>query len=331
MVVCQRPSLELDVRRFSPKIVEAWETARRAVAEETKARVSLDVTPAGSLVYIDGIALGETPTIVELYQGKHLLFVSAEGAVPLTRSFDVVAGSYIKIKDALPEHRSHALARQLLAEARDRGRKDALQALARPLAHELDAACTILVGVVPLVGGNAVIAFISTDPSGALVTTVPSGLDSQSPAFKRLAVRIRERIATPTAATEHLRMPDAPAFDALLHGVGGDKLDFDTYALGLPTTLDARSPTPIAKAVPAAGGADSGPGGAALGPPESEETEPVSPAFVASIGGASALGALLLGTAASASAAAWYLAYRQRPVVIEDQEPVVVVVAEVAP
>lgn len=65
------------------------------------AEVTLDVTPAGATVLVDGRTVGVTPLVYPLATGQHVVEISAEGYKPLRRELMITAGVPLKIATAL--------------------------------------------------------------------------------------------------------------------------------------------------------------------------------------------------------------------------------------
>jgi hypothetical protein len=77
-----RPAAELDPRAWSPVVIEAFDEARRRVAREPPAELTVRSTPSGADVVVDGVPRGPTPATVALPRGVHLLHLGRAGHEP---------------------------------------------------------------------------------------------------------------------------------------------------------------------------------------------------------------------------------------------------------
>jgi hypothetical protein len=96
-----RPAAELDPRVWSPVVIEAFDEARRRVAAEPTATLSVTTTPAGAEVVIDGVPRGVTPTSVTLPRGPHLVQLARAGHTPVVRRVVLEPGGQLRRDEQL--------------------------------------------------------------------------------------------------------------------------------------------------------------------------------------------------------------------------------------
>jgi len=88
------PTLALDAARHPPKVRRLLDEARLALAKAGTAGLTVDSTPDGATVVVEGRALGKTPLALEgaLAPGRYRVWVEREGARSRTRFVDVKKG-----------------------------------------------------------------------------------------------------------------------------------------------------------------------------------------------------------------------------------------------
>jgi hypothetical protein len=99
-----RPSFELDVNVYGPKVAEAFERARTAFRERPRATLELLSDPEATAI-VDGVPRGKTRLkISELVVGRHAVRLDAPGHAPWWGSVDLAVGgsSYARTLAPLP-------------------------------------------------------------------------------------------------------------------------------------------------------------------------------------------------------------------------------------
>lgn len=157
-----RPALDLDLRRHSPRIADAFDESKARVAREPPATVELAIRPDGALVEVDGVPLGRSPTSVQLAKGPHLVWSAAPGHLAVARVIELAPGSRARVDEALAEDPCFTKARALTAALgapaapAAEGARAREVALARALAACMGASDVVVANVVALPGGTAV-------------------------------------------------------------------------------------------------------------------------------------------------------------------------------
>ncbi len=227
-----RPALDLDLRRYSPIVVEAFDASKGRVAREPPATVELAVSPDGADVVIDGVPQGASPGAVRLPQGEHLVWIGAPGHVAVSRVLVVEPGSRIRVTDPLVEEPCFTAARALAA-ARDAGRDEELRR-ARALATCLGHAAVVVSAIVPLPGatgsgpGGAALLAARVDADSARAGMVSLPPNAATGASAAALAAFGGALATgPGDVLEPVRVADAPDGQALL------RPDWTTHLTGV--------------------------------------------------------------------------------------------------
>jgi len=171
-----RPGLELDTRRYSPKIIEVFASAKRDALAEPTCVVRIDVGIPGTRVELDSVAVGTAPLTLRPLKGKHVVRIQAEGYEPMVRELNLTAGGSTEIREALAPLPARQIANNLLREAAAEGRPQKVLALGRNLAGELRADAVLVAGVAPLRDGYAIVAALTHEPVRQVVGTLPTSL-----------------------------------------------------------------------------------------------------------------------------------------------------------
>lgn len=175
------PSRQLDTVRYSPDVVDVYESVRKEVNAETPGRLNLTASMDAN-VWIDGRAIGATPQRgLEVAPGEHYILVRAQNGASQYSAVEVRSGETKDI-DALLQVRSIGT---VAADAA--GRSKQTRELYKGVGAYVGDAVVLLAGVTPdgKVGvqlyspqsGNfsrALTAEAGSDPVGATLDLVPT-------------------------------------------------------------------------------------------------------------------------------------------------------------
>lgn len=90
------PELAVTDDEFKRSVVDAFRAA--VAARPALRRRSIEVTPAGARVEIDGRAAGTAPIALELGEGQHAIVVRADGHAPLARVVEVAGDAQAPLR-----------------------------------------------------------------------------------------------------------------------------------------------------------------------------------------------------------------------------------------
>lgn len=150
------PTLELDLRRFPPPLVEGLAAAQARLDEEAQAAINLAISPAGTQVFVDGVSRCEAPCELALPAGPHLLWLTRPGHQPVMRALQLAAGSRVIVEAALDPTPLHAVSSALVEEMQGNARTESGRLLAQGVLRENGARAVLLAGVLPLDGGYVI-------------------------------------------------------------------------------------------------------------------------------------------------------------------------------
>ena len=89
----QMPHITPDPDTFPPEIIELFAASRPRDARSPAGVISIDSDPQGAIAYVDFLARGRTPIVVDgLIQGDHVVRVTRPGATPFVESTGVRRG-----------------------------------------------------------------------------------------------------------------------------------------------------------------------------------------------------------------------------------------------
>ncbi|MGM0577439.1 MAG: PEGA domain-containing protein [Myxococcota bacterium] len=87
-VIALRPNLVLDKRKVPDAATSALERLRRIYQRGDTGRVTVESAPPGAEVFVDGVAVGETPYVAQnLWRGRHVVRIVEDGHEPWARTF----------------------------------------------------------------------------------------------------------------------------------------------------------------------------------------------------------------------------------------------------
>lgn len=88
------PTLALDAAKHPPKVRRLLDEARLSLAKAGTAGLTVDSTPDGASVFVEGRAIGKTPLALDgaLVPGRYRLWIERDGARSRTRFVDVKKG-----------------------------------------------------------------------------------------------------------------------------------------------------------------------------------------------------------------------------------------------
>jgi hypothetical protein len=227
-----RPNAELDLSRWPPNVAEAFSAAQGRVRSEPGANLDVGVEPAGAVVFVDGVRVGESPQSLSVRRGPHVIWAGAPGHAPLIRAVDAAAGSRARIDGSLTAEPSWELG-QRLSEAAVAGgtaakRADAV-AVARALGREEHAATVIVTGVVDVAGGVAVLLARADDEPRIAVVALDAGLSGASTAIGQGLAALDQPAGAFSGGVLRVRGDHAPDPASL-------KLDASKWLLGVAST-----------------------------------------------------------------------------------------------
>jgi hypothetical protein len=93
------PEVTLDAARFSPTLRQAFTAAQARLRALPRVDVEVTSAPAGATLFVDGEAVGLTPTRAAITRGRHALALSHPGFATLAEELDA---------DGAPVHRALA-------------------------------------------------------------------------------------------------------------------------------------------------------------------------------------------------------------------------------
>ncbi|HUS66804.1 MAG TPA: PEGA domain-containing protein [Kofleriaceae bacterium] len=93
------PALKLDPAREPPTLVQLLEHVRAERGSRARLNVRVETTPPGARLFVAGEWRGETPLMVDLVQGPHVLWLSRDGY--RARAERVVASAGVAVEVAL--------------------------------------------------------------------------------------------------------------------------------------------------------------------------------------------------------------------------------------
>jgi PEGA domain len=152
-----RPASDLDISRWPPNLVSAFGEARLRVLAEAGAEIEVRSEPAGAVVWIDGVRVGESPLTAPVRRGAHLVRLAAPGTAPVLRAVDAAPSSRVRVEEKLPLLAVDDLAERIRAELITEGRRAEVVGFARALANEARATRVVVCGVLPIDGGVVVL------------------------------------------------------------------------------------------------------------------------------------------------------------------------------
>ncbi|MFZ9887906.1 MAG: PEGA domain-containing protein [Myxococcota bacterium] len=207
------PTLELDLRRYPPPLVEGLAAAQAQLTSEPHAEVSFGVSPQGTRVYVDGVGRCEAPCVQSVAAGPHVVWLAAPGHQPAIRVLRLVGGSHVVVEATLERDPLHAVSAALLEEIQGAARTESGRLLAQGLLRETGAQVALLVGILPLEGGYVVALRRFGEGEGlayGFVETDLATLDSVCAALAEAAVTAKEGEVQGTGATAAIRRPSSP-------------------------------------------------------------------------------------------------------------------------
>jgi hypothetical protein len=85
MALSHDPELKLSGKQYPPDVIDAFGKAKKRLLSEKAVEMSVDSSPPGAAVFIDGKSRGETPLGgVPLYPGHHFVRLERSGFTPWT-------------------------------------------------------------------------------------------------------------------------------------------------------------------------------------------------------------------------------------------------------
>ena len=89
----QMPQIQPDEDTFNPEVVSRYEASRPRDASAPSGSISIDSDPPGAIAYVDGVARGVTPLVVEeLVAGEHVVRMSSPGSLSFIERTGVSRG-----------------------------------------------------------------------------------------------------------------------------------------------------------------------------------------------------------------------------------------------
>ncbi|MFK7986551.1 MAG: PEGA domain-containing protein [Sandaracinaceae bacterium] len=86
----QMPHIQPDPDTFPPEVVQLYEASRPRDARRPPGSISIDSNPQGAIAYVDFLARGRTPLVVDqLTTGEHVVRVTRPGAIPFVETVNV--------------------------------------------------------------------------------------------------------------------------------------------------------------------------------------------------------------------------------------------------
>src|SRR5262249_14717538 len=94
------PRLDLSPAGFSPVARASLARAREARGAMPKGTLIVATSPAGSPVFVDGVALGRTPLRAQVPDGSHAVRVARGASLPLAVAVEITSGGSATIAAA---------------------------------------------------------------------------------------------------------------------------------------------------------------------------------------------------------------------------------------
>jgi len=220
-VLVMRPTLVLDRRQAPAGAVRALERLQNLWSKATTEPVTIEATPAGATVFLNGRLIGPAPqTVSGLYRGRHWVRVVADGHEPWAGSVDagprartVTASLTRSHRPATPRVATHAASPEAMAEAARTGAfGPRFDSAAKALCERHGLAGVVLTWVAPRPQHYEVHAFYFDGASGRLAEVDSVRVDLELSTLQVAVLDLAERLAAAIATfPEDRRVTGTPA------------------------------------------------------------------------------------------------------------------------